>query len=165
MFVFQKTWRALFSCYLRFEIGPFVLLLTNCENHRGIKLIARMRVGLSHLHEPKFKYSFQDTLTSVSSCGFDIESTFQCVLHCLIYNDEKHTFTSTIKNIDCRLVDVTETALIKTLLFGNCFLDGYTKHKFLMEPLNISELLKDLMNLCFLVTATGFEPTKEFLDI
>ena len=163
MFVFQKTWRALFSCYLRFEIGPFVLLTTNCENHRGIKLIARMRVGLSHLHEPKFKYSFQDTLTSISSCGFDIELTSQCVLRCLIYNDEKHTFMSTIKDIDCRLLDVTDTALIKTLLFGNCFLDGYTNTQILNGTIEYIWTTKRFEY--FFVTATGFEPTKEFLDI
>ena len=29
MFVFRKTWRALLSCYLRFEIRPFALLPTN----------------------------------------------------------------------------------------------------------------------------------------
>ena len=29
MFVFKKIWRALFSCYLRFEIRLFVLLSTN----------------------------------------------------------------------------------------------------------------------------------------
>ena len=28
MLVFQKIWRALFSCYLRFEIRPFALLPT-----------------------------------------------------------------------------------------------------------------------------------------
>ena len=29
MFVCRKIWRALFSCYLRFEIRPFALLPTN----------------------------------------------------------------------------------------------------------------------------------------
>ena len=28
MFVFRKSWRALLSCYLRFEIRPSALLLT-----------------------------------------------------------------------------------------------------------------------------------------
>ena len=42
------------------------------------------------------------------------------------YNDERHTFLSTIKNIDYRLLDVTETVLIKTLLFGNCSVDAHT---------------------------------------
>ena len=42
-----------------------------------------------------------------------------------MYNDEKHTLLSTIKNINCRLLDVTETILIKTLLFGNCSADAH----------------------------------------
>ena len=43
-----------------------------------------------------------------------------------MYNDERHTLLSTIKNIDCKLLDVTETVLIKTLLFGNCSADAET---------------------------------------
>ena len=31
MFVFPKIWRALFSCYLRFEIHPFALITTSCS--------------------------------------------------------------------------------------------------------------------------------------
>ena len=41
-------------------------------------------------------------------------------------NDERHTLPSTIKNVYCRLLDVTETVLIKTLLSGNCSVDGHT---------------------------------------
>ena len=55
-------------------IRPAPKRVFNCENHRGIKLITRLRVGLSHLREHKFKHSFQDTLNSICSCGFDIES-------------------------------------------------------------------------------------------
>ena len=31
MFVFRKIFRALFSCYLHFEIRPFALLPTSCS--------------------------------------------------------------------------------------------------------------------------------------
>ena len=41
-------------------------------------------------------------------------------------NDENHTLLSTIKNFDCRLLGVTEAVLIKTLLFGNFFVDVHT---------------------------------------
>ena len=98
----------------------------NCENHGGIKLISRLRVGLSYLREHKFKHSFQDALNPISSCGFDVESTSHYILHCPMCNDERHTLLSTSKNIDCRLLDVTETVLIKTLLFGNCSVDAHT---------------------------------------
>ena len=43
-------------------IRPTPNIVFNCENHRGIKLITRVRVGLSHLREHKFKHSFQDTI-------------------------------------------------------------------------------------------------------
>ena len=32
----------------------------DCRNPKGIKLITRLRLGLSHLREHKFKHSFQD---------------------------------------------------------------------------------------------------------
>ena len=44
----------------------------------------------------------------------------------ITFTNEKHTLLSTIKNIDCRLLDVTETVLIKPLLFGNCSVDAHT---------------------------------------
>ena len=43
-----------------------------------------------------------------------------------MYNDERHTLLSIIKNIDCRLLDVTETVLMKTLLFRNRSVDSHT---------------------------------------
>ena len=48
-----------------------------------------------------------------------------------MYNDERHTLLTTIKSIDCRLVDVTETVLIKTLLIGNCSIDAETNAQIL----------------------------------
>ena len=32
------------------------------HNPKGIKLITRLRLGLSHLREHKFKHGFQDTV-------------------------------------------------------------------------------------------------------
>ena len=48
-----------------------------------------------------------------------------------MYNDERHTLLSTIKNIGYRLLDVTETVLIKALLFGNCSFDALTNTQIL----------------------------------
>ena len=48
-----------------------------------------------------------------------------------MYNDERHTLLSTVKNIDCRLLDVTETVLMKTPLFGNCSIDAHTNTQIL----------------------------------
>ena len=48
-----------------------------------------------------------------------------------MYNDERHTLLSTVKNIDCRLLDVTEAVLMKTPLFGNCSTDAHTNTQIL----------------------------------
>ena len=93
-----------------------------------MKVAKRMHAGLSHLREPKFKHSFQDTSNPICSCGFDVELTSYYVLHCLMYNHEIQTLPSTIKTIDCRLLDVIEIVLIKTLLFGNCSVDAHRSH-------------------------------------
>ena len=44
------------------------------NNHKGIRLITRLRVGLSHLCEHIFKCTFQRRLNATFSCGLDIES-------------------------------------------------------------------------------------------
>ena len=96
----------------------------NCHNLKGIKFITRMRLGLSHLREYKFKHSFQDSLNPFCSCGLDIESTGHYLLHCPTYITERRTLLSTIENIDNNLLDVCEPVLIKTLLFGSNLFDS-----------------------------------------
>ena len=99
-------------------IRPSANSLFNCHNPKGIKFITRLRLGLSHLHEHKFKHSFQDSLNPFCSCGLDIESTAH-FLHCPTYIIERRTLLNTLVNIDNTLLDLCEPVLIKTLLFGS----------------------------------------------
>ena len=91
--------------------------LFNCHNPKGIKFITRLRLGLSHLREHKFKHSFQDSLNPFCSCGLDIESTALFFLHCPMYITEGQTLLSIIKNIDNNFLHLCEPVLIRTLLF------------------------------------------------
>ena len=55
----------------------------NCHNPKGVKLLTRLRLGLSHLGgEHKFKHSTQDSLNPICSCGIDIETSAHVLLHC-----------------------------------------------------------------------------------
>ena len=54
----------------------------SCHNLRGVKLLTRLRLGLSHLREHKFKHDFQYTLNPVCSCGNNIETLAHFLLHC-----------------------------------------------------------------------------------
>ena len=93
----------------------------DCHDSKGIKLITRLRVGLSHSRVHKFKHSFQDTINHLRNCGQDIESATHFFLHCLFFINERCTLLSTIHSIDSKLLDCTDYVLTQTLLFGNTF--------------------------------------------
>ena len=48
-----------------------------------------------------------------------------------MYNYESHILPSTLKTINCKSLDVTETFLIKTPLFGSCSVDAHTNTQIL----------------------------------
>ena len=55
----------------------------NVRNPHGIKLLTRLRVGLSHLRKNKFRYNFQYSLNPFCNCGGPIETTIHFFLHLL----------------------------------------------------------------------------------
>ena len=51
-----------------------------CHNPKGIKLITRLRLGLSHPREHKFKHSFQGCLNPLCLCSNEIETSTHYLL-------------------------------------------------------------------------------------
>ena len=90
----------------------------NCHNPRGVKLLTRLGLGLSHLREHKFKHGFQDSLNPICSCGKDIETSAHLLLHCPHYFNERSTFFKTIRNINRILFDKNNLQVTETLLGG-----------------------------------------------
>ena len=112
-------------------IRPSPNSVYNCHNPRGICLITRLRLGLSHLREHKFKHGFQDTLNPLYSCGNDVESTEHFLLHCLQFVNERRTVLTTLGNFNCSLLKHTSKVLTQTLLFGNTSLSPSDNSKIL----------------------------------
>ena len=54
----------------------------NCHNPKGLKFITRLRLDSSRLREHELKYSFQDTINPLCSCGLNIESIGHFLRHC-----------------------------------------------------------------------------------
>ena len=65
----------------------------------GIKLVTRLRLGLSHLTEHKFKHSFQDTLNHLCNCKIDVESFTHLLLKCHSYINERWPSWATWKEL------------------------------------------------------------------
>ena len=58
-------------------------------------------------------HSFEDILNKICKSGLDTESRSHYLPQCPVYNAERHTLRSILKNIDDILVDFTEPILIK----------------------------------------------------
>ena len=72
------------------SIRPEPNRISSSQNFEGLKLLTRMRLGLSHLTDHKFRHNFQDCLNSICSCGQEIKTTSHFLLHCL--NCARKTF-------------------------------------------------------------------------
>ena len=90
-----------------------------CYNPKGVKLLTRQRLGLSHLREHKFKHVFLDSLKPICSCGQDIETSTHFLLHYCNYSNERLTFLDILRNIDRNILDKHDLKVTETLLFGD----------------------------------------------
>ena len=100
-------------------IRPFPNKIFQCHNPKGIKLVTRLKLGLSHLREHKFKYSFQDTLNPLCSCVVDIENTFHYFLHCPLFYAERSSLLNNINEIDSTIINKSDSVVTRILLYGN----------------------------------------------
>ena len=100
-------------------IWPCANSIFNIYNPLRIKLLTRLRLGFSHLHEHKFRHCFQDTLNPLCECSKDIESAMHFFLHCTNFLIPRQTLFQKIRNIDDSILSQSETQLTQTLLYGN----------------------------------------------
>ena len=103
-----------------------------CHNPKRIKLLTRLRLGLSHLREHKFKHGFLDSLNPICSCGQNIETSTHFLLHCSSYSNERLTFLNIIRNIDSNILSKNDLKVTVTLLCGDSSYDD-TKNTLIMN--------------------------------
>ena len=53
----------------------------------------------------------------------DIESTSHFFLHCPSFNDERYTLLCTLNEIDSKLLELTQSSVSQTLIYGNTLFD------------------------------------------
>ena len=63
-------------------IRPQPNSIFNVPNSLGLTYLTRLRVGLSHLREHKFRHNFRDSLNPICNCSNAIESTKHYLHHC-----------------------------------------------------------------------------------
>ena len=108
--------------YLKNFILKFIRLdsksISSTQNFESLKL-TRMRLGLSHLAEHKFRQNFPDCLNSICSCGQEIETTSHFLLRCLKYHFARQTFFEKINLIDSNILQQNDLSITRNLLLDS----------------------------------------------
>ena len=86
----------------------------------GIKYLTRLRLGLSHLNDHKFRHNFQDCLDPLCPCSLEVESTIHYFLHCQYYNDIRKTLLDIVKKIiNISVSNLSDEYSVNPLMYGN----------------------------------------------
>ena len=109
-------------------IRPSPNSIFNCHNPKGVKLLTRLRLGLSHLRDHKFKHSFQDLLNLICNCVTDVETTTHYLLHCPLFSNERLILINNIRYIDSNILNLNDSRFSEVLLFGNSFFNNSKIH-------------------------------------
>ena len=131
--------------FLKF-IRPSGNSVFRCHNPKGIELLTKLRLGLSHLWEHKFKYGFLDTLNPICSCGQNIEISTNSLLHCSNY---WLTFLNIKRNIDRNILNKNNVNVTEALLYGGSSLDDTNNTLIINATMECAPCL-DRMWLCLL---------------
>ena len=85
----------------------------------AVKLVTRLRLGLSHLWEHKFKHNSQDSLNRLWGSGFEKETTSHYFHHCPLFHAERSTRLNNVKEIDSTILNRGESVVARVLLYSD----------------------------------------------
>ena len=101
------------------KIGrPYANSTYTIHNPDGKSLLRRLRLGLSHLNEHKFRHNFADCVNPLCSCCIEPETTLHVFLHCHNFLNIRRKLFDKIKLLDETLLQLNVENLLIVLLFG-----------------------------------------------
>ena len=103
-------------------IQPVSNPVYNIQNYIGLKLLTRLRLGLSHLNEHRFNHNFQNCINPLCTCSLEVELTVY-FLHCHHYHNIRTKLLNSLEVIDTNLLKLSEEQLTKVLPYGFSQLD------------------------------------------
>ena len=112
----------------------------NINDTKGLTLLPRLRLGLSHLGDHKFRHNFQDCVPSMGSCGQDIETTTPFLLHCPNHHCARKTLFHKVNQVSGTISRQSDSTITKILLFGDNKLDLEANEILLMSIIELISL-------------------------
>ena len=99
---------------------------------KGLKFLARLRLGLSHLNEHKFRHNLQDCLNPLCSWSLEIEDTSHYLLYCEHFPNHRIDLMNSVKSVIINFESMTDNRKRDILLYGDSRFDE-NKNKFILQ--------------------------------
>ena len=112
-----------FRKHLLKSIRPLSKPIYDINNPPGVRLLTRLRLGLSHLNEHRFNHNFEGCINPLCTCTLEVESTNHFFLHCHYYNNIRKTLLDDLRVINVNILKLSENALTDLLLYGDASFD------------------------------------------
>ena len=100
-------------------VRPVANSVFDINNPYGLKLLIRLRLGLSHLRYHKFRHNFQNCINPMCDCGLETETTTHFLLHCPLFQSARQSLLMNIKKTDESILKKHDELITKTLLYGD----------------------------------------------
>ena len=85
----------------------------NINDTKGLKLLTRLQLGLSHLDDHKFRHNFQYCVSPMCYCGQDIETTTHFLLHCPNHHCARKNFFDKINQVSGTILRQSDSTITK----------------------------------------------------
>ena len=90
---------SIFKSRLLLFIRPVQTNVYNIFDPKSLTFRTRLRLGLNHLNEHRFRHNFQDCLNPLCSCSLEIEDTSHYLLHCHHFSHHRVVLMNSVKSI------------------------------------------------------------------
>ena len=119
------------------KIGrPIPKPIYNVHNPVGLKLLLRLRLGLSYLNQHKFNHNFQDCLNQLCSCSLEVAFVSHFFLHCHYYSNIHSTLYNELQSIDMDLLNQEDDIVVKVLPYGTTNFNNNQNFKLLSSSID-----------------------------
>ena len=122
----------IFKSKLLSLICPVQSNIYSIFDEKGLKLLTRLRLGLSHLNEHKFHHNFEDCLNPLCSCSLKIEDTSHYLLHCHHFSNRRIDLMNSVNSIIPNFESMNDNMKKDILLYGDSRFDE-NNNKFILE--------------------------------
>ena len=111
-----------------------------------LTFLTRLRLGLSHLNEHRFRHNFQDCLNSLCSCSLEIKDTSHYLLHCHHFSDHCVDLMNSVKSICGHFDSMPDNVKEDLLSYGDSRFDEIKNRVILKATINYMKILKDSLD-------------------